>query len=520
MGQVTTYGLLWWRTKQSKCTPKITGKDSGTVGVGKMNQYKALMAGFAAVIGLGGIAAYNGVFSGPAAVVEQTAKATGQAAATAAADPAIADPAKTDPAAADSAKTDPVKTEPAKTEPATTDVAKVDPSTTTEPAATEPAKSEATTTEPAKAADVAAPAALTAPTFDILRVESNGSVIVAGKAAKDAQVEVLSGADVLGSTKAQANGDFAIAIESQLKAGDYQLVLRQTLPDGSAATSIETATVSVPEKPNGPVLALVEEPGKPSRIITAPNSAEVSVQAQVTNPKTPADTTAAAEPAKPADNEVAAATTEPTTPAAEPAPAATKDEPVKIEAVETEGNKIFIAGVAKGVTSVRVYANEDVLGETKPLPGDRFILEVQKDLAVGDYIFKAEGLAEDGVTVVGRSTVPFTRGSEDNTVVAAAPAAGEQLVDDAQSEATPTPDVAQPDEKKMAVIIRRGDTLWQISRRIYGRGVRYSTIYLANKDAILNPNRIFPGQVVAIPEKTEEGVAANADEIKKRENAQ
>jgi nucleoid-associated protein YgaU len=462
-----------------------------------MNQYKALMAGFAAVIGLGGIAAYNGVFSGPASVVEQSVKATDQAAASTASNAAA--------------------TEPSKSEPANTDVAKVDPSTATEPASTEPAaqepaKAETTTTEPTKGAEEAAPGVLVAPTFDILRVESNGSVVIAGKAAKDAQVEVLSGADVLGSTKAQANGDFAIAIENSLKAGDYQLVLRQTLPDGSAATSVETATVSVPEKPNGPVLALVEEPGKPSRIITTPNTAEVSVQAQVTNPTTPADAATATDPAKPADETVAAASNETTAPATGQAPAASMDEPVKIEAVETEGDKIFIAGVAKGVTSVRVYANEEVLGETKPGAGDRFILEVQKDLAIGDYIIKAEGLAQDGVTVVGRSTVPFTRSNEDNAVVATAPAKGEPENNAAQT--------APAQDKKMAVIIRRGDTLWQISRRIYGRGVRYSTIYLANKDAITNPNMIFPGQVVAIPEKTEEGVAANADEIKKRESAQ
>jgi nucleoid-associated protein YgaU len=67
-----------------------------------------------------------------------------------------------------------------------------------------------------------------------------------------------------------------------------------------------------------------------------------------------------------------------------------------------------------------------------------------------------------------------------------------------------------------SVIIRRGDSLWRISRRIYGRGVRYSTIYLANKDAVKNPNRIWPGQVMMIPEKTAEGEAADMAEIEKR----
>lgn len=56
-----------------------------------------------------------------------------------------------------------------------------------------------------------------------------------------------------------------------------------------------------------------------------------------------------------------------------------------------------------------------------------------------------------------------------------------------------------------AIIIRRGDTLWRISRRVYGQGVRYSTIYLANQTQIEDPNRIWPGQVFKVPEKSADG---------------
>ena len=62
-----------------------------------------------------------------------------------------------------------------------------------------------------------------------------------------------------------------------------------------------------------------------------------------------------------------------------------------------------------------------------------------------------------------------------------------------------------------AVIIRRGDSLWRISRRVYGHGVRYSTIYLANQEQIRNPDRIWPGQVFRMPEKTKEGEASRYD---------
>ena len=57
---------------------------------------------------------------------------------------------------------------------------------------------------------------------------------------------------------------------------------------------------------------------------------------------------------------------------------------------------------------------------------------------------------------------------------------------------------------KTSVIIRRGDTLWQISRRIYGKGVRYTTIYLANEDQITDPDRIIPGQIFGVPDKAAE----------------
>ncbi|TIT70124.1 MAG: LysM peptidoglycan-binding domain-containing protein, partial [Mesorhizobium sp.] len=80
--------------------------------------------------------------------------------------------------------------------------------------------------------------------------------------------------------------------------------------------------------------------------------------------------------------------------------------------------------------------------------------------------------------------------------------------------ATPPSDVPEVVSPKLehadgAVVIRRNDTLWRISRRVYGHGVRYSTIYLANQDQIRNPNRIWPGQVFKVPEKSKEGEAAD-----------
>ncbi len=484
-----------------------------------MNRFRALLIGFAATVGAGGIAAYNGVFDSPTppAPVAGAVSTTAEPAKTGV-PAAPADTAKTETPAAPAA-------EPAKPAEPATEVAKSDPAA---PAAETPAAATDATVAADKPAVVAE---MIAPSFDVLRVEPDGSVLVAGKASEGAQVEILSGADVLGAAKAEANGDFAITITNPLKPGDYQLVLRATGSDGKAATSIETATVSVPEQTNGQVLALVEEPGKPSRIITSPEKPVETAQVTA-EPAKPADA-APADPAKPAEPAAPAAASD-TAPAASAevqvggevkAPAAAADAPaamaesVNIEAVEVEDGKIFVAGSAKGVATVRIYANDVVLGDAKPGEGDRFLGEFTKELAVGDYIIRAEGLAADGATVISRASVPFQREADVAAVEPTKPAeAASSTQPDANAPAAASADASAPSEpaKPKAVIIRRGDTLWQISRRVYGRGVRYSTIYLANRDSINNPNRIFPGQVFKVPEKTPEGDAADPAEIEKR----
>lgn len=113
---------------------------------------------------------------------------------------------------------------------------------------------------------------LVVPSFDLVRVEPDGSLVIAGQAAPNAKVEVVTGSSVIGTDKAGAGGDFAVVLDDPLKPGDYTIVLRSTTPDNVVATSEETAVVSVPETQSGQVLALVEKPGAPSKLITVPQA--------------------------------------------------------------------------------------------------------------------------------------------------------------------------------------------------------------------------------------------------------
>jgi nucleoid-associated protein YgaU len=48
--------------------------------------------------------------------------------------------------------------------------------------------------------------------------------------------------------------------------------------------------------------------------------------------------------------------------------------------------------------------------------------------------------------------------------------------------------------------VAKGDTLWKIAETHYGNGSKYTTIFEANKPMLSDPDKIYPGQVLRIPE--------------------
>ena len=60
-----------------------------------------------------------------------------------------------------------------------------------------------------------------------------------------------------------------------------------------------------------------------------------------------------------------------------------------------------------------------------------------------------------------------------------------------------------PAEASGSRVVSRGDSLWALSRLAYGDGARYAVIFNANREKIRNPNLIYPGQTVVVPQKAQ-----------------
>lgn len=53
--------------------------------------------------------------------------------------------------------------------------------------------------------------------------------------------------------------------------------------------------------------------------------------------------------------------------------------------------------------------------------------------------------------------------------------------------------------------VQKGDSLSKIAKDYYGDASKWKLIYQANKEGIKNPDMIYPGQVIELPDLHEQG---------------
>ncbi len=335
-------------------------------------------------------------------------------------------------------------------------------------------------TSPAEVARELTPKASKAgspPTFDVVRVEPNGDTVAAGGAEPGAIIALLSNGEVVGKGVANAQGQWAIVLEKPLAPGDHELsVSAEPAKGGGSQASKENVAVAVPEKTEDKALVVMTAPDQPTKVLQMPE------------PKTAAaDTTG--EPTAKADETAA-----PVTVVSRDGEAADDRPALTVEAVEAEKGTLYVAGTGAPGGTVRIYVDDEHVGDSKVGSKGRWLLKSARALAPGRYGIRVDQIGGSDGSVIARAVVSFERG-EDTIFLrrVAAKAEGASANGSGENEAKAVVD------ELPSVIIRPGDNLWRISQRLYGEGIRYTTIYQANKEQIGNPNLIYPGQIFITP---------------------
>ena len=123
-------------------------------------------------------------------------------------------------------------------------------------------------------------------------------------------------------------------------------------------------------------------------------------------------------------------------------------------------------------------------------------------LHLNKYQFDVENLAlevdDETVTVRGQVRNQLER---NRIVVAAGNVEGIEKVNDLIQVVTPAP--VQQEEaapEKQFYTVKSGDSLSKISKQVYGDANKYNKIFDANRPMLSDPDKIYPGQVLVIPE--------------------
>lgn len=300
------------------------------------------------------------------------------------------------------------------------------------------------------------------PSFDVVRVERDGSVVAAGRAAPGSQVNILADGQEVASVEADQRGEWVFLPNETLLSGDHELSLSSVSGNGEQLASRDVVVVSVPE-------------GTPRTESETRNDTQITRESgggeQVSETESQSD-----------DETVEQVGTRPL---AVLMPREGEGETRVLQGPEggliagelsldsityDENGQLLASGQLNPDERVFMYIDDRFMGEARANDAGRWQIRPERSLEGGKYTIRIDQVDEQG-DVVARLETPFVR---------------EEISSDQV-------------EGSEVVVVQPGNSLWRLARRSYGRGVHYTVIYEANDDQIQDPDLIYPGQVFVVP---------------------
>lgn len=284
-------------------------------------------------------------------------------------------------------------------------------------------------------------APMKAPSFDVVRVDANCGLLVAGRAEPTAKVRVYASGERIGSVTASDRGEWVFISPEPLSPGSKKINVKATNPNGQEVETARLVIMQVPdcsikEQERAPAIALLAPKDKKDKAF------EKRVSKLLQMPEPVGDRTAA------------------------------KNLSVGSIDYDDKGN-VALSGKGTPGNEVKVYVDNKPVGNATVDKKGNWTLTPTKEIPAGKYNLRTDQLTEGG-KVISRVELPFQRASADDVVLAKG-------------------------GLEIRAIVQPGNSLWRIARRMYGEGTQYTVIYQANQAQIKDPDLIFPGQIFKLP---------------------
>lgn len=143
-------------------------------------------------------------------------------------------------------------------------------------------------------------------------------------------------------------------------------------------------------------------------------------------------------------------------------------------------------------------AGKKLFGGGKPENKDQHAQALKKELDSHQLGTENVAVEVDGSTAVIKGDVADQSAFE-KAVLAVGNTLGISKVNTDDVKITAA-DVADAPAEPRFHTVAKGDTLWAVATKEYGDGSKYTEIFEANKPMLTDPDKIYPGQVLRIPE--------------------
>ena len=276
----------------------------------------------------------------------------------------------------------------------------------------------------------------TIPSFDVVTINPDGHAVFAGRAEPGAKVRIRVNGKTIGTTTADANGEWVFIPEDSLAEGVQEIDLVSRTPSGGEAHSAKVVVAIVPEKVTLAEESMEDKAANPVAVLMTRDGQGLD---QILQGKQIAE-------------------------------GLTAERALTLDILNYDARgQIDFSGQGLPDREIRAYINNQLIGIAKVNPDGTWQLTPEDQVQAGLYNLRIDQLDLAG-NVISRLETPFSMASFER------PAEGEGLV------------VVQP-----------GNSLWRIARRLYGQGIRYTTIFVANQEQIRDPSLIYPGQIFVVP---------------------
>jgi nucleoid-associated protein YgaU len=281
----------------------------------------------------------------------------------------------------------------------------------------------------------------TAPSFDVVRVNPNGDAVIAGRAEPGATVTLLDDGKVIGSAKADDRGDWVLLPNSAVAPGEHKFTLQAQVQGGAAKPSERMVIVVVPAPAKDIAGNAVAAPAGALALSVPQNGDGPS---EILNMPT-------------------------SSPAADVPTGPVKAPTLDVVDFDQEG-QMSLAGRAPADSKVVLYLDDKLMGSATADPQGRWSFVPSEPLSIGRHELRVDQVGADG-KVIARIVQPIEQ-----------------------------PDFAALTPSGSQIVVQPGNSLWRLARRTYGDGLRFSVIYEANKERVRDPDLIYPGQVLTLPQ--------------------